>query len=486
MDEFFYMKFFHPGDENKELTYNDVFLMPQRSDVESRFRVDLTPTENIGTTLPLIVANMMAVAGRRMAETVARRGGLVVLPQDLTIERVSEIVTFVKSAHHVFETPVVLHESESVQTALNLIYKRAHGAIIVVDDNNRPSGIFTEKDAYMRDKFVSLGQIMTRDLITVPEYASPREIFAIFHEKRLSIVPVVKVDGTLRGVLTKKGALRAEMYRPAINHNGQLMTAVAVGINRNLEERIGRLLDLGVDIIVLDTAHGHQNKMIEAIKMVRGMIGAYRPLVAGNIVTAAAAKDFIEAGASILKVGVGPGAMCTTRMMTGMGRPQFSAVRETVEVARTLGAHVWADGGVKYPRDVALALAAGASSVMIGSWWAGTYESPADMRKDNEGQLYKENYGMASRRAVQNRNEKHDPYHQAMKQYFEEGISEGRMYLKAGEESAEDIIDRITAGLRSACTYAGATNLEEFFEQAVVGVQTASGYQEGKAHERGW
>lgn len=454
--------------------------------MESRWRVDLRPVSNIGTTIPIVVANMMAVAGRRMAETVARRGGLVVLPQDLTMERVEQIITFVKNAHHVFETPVVLHEDESVQTALNLIYKRSHGAIVVVDGQNKPSGIFTEKDAHMRDKFVSLSQVMTRELITVPEFANLQEIFSVLHEKRLSIVPVVKQDGTLAGVMTKKGALRSELYRPALNHNGQLMTAVAVGISRNLEEKVTSLLTMGVDVIVLDTAHGHQSRMLEAIRTVRSLIGPHRTLAAGNIVSAEAAQDFIEAGANILKVGVGPGAMCTTRMMTGMGRPQFSAVYNVSQVARRMGAHVWADGGIKHPRDVALALAAGASSAFFGSWWAGTYESPADTRKDTDGKMYKENYGMASRRAVQNRNEKQDAYHQAMKQYFEEGISEGKMYLKPGEESAEDIIDHITAGLRSACTYAGATNLEEFYNNAVVGVQTASGYQEGKASERGW
>ncbi|MFH1711701.1 MAG: GuaB1 family IMP dehydrogenase-related protein [Patescibacteria group bacterium] len=481
------MKFLHPEDERRELTYQDLFLMPKYSDVGSRMKVDLTPVDGVGTTLPIIVANMMAVAGRRMAETVTRRGGLVVLPQDYSLERIEQIVKYVKQCHHVFETPVVLEESESVQTALNLIYKRAHGAIIVVDHQHRPVGIFTEADAAMRDKFVTIGSVMTRDVVTVESYRTPQEIFQVLHNQRLPIVPVVYSDGSLAGVMTRKGTLRATMYKPAVNDKNEMLTAAAVGIREGVEETVKRLMEIGVDVIVLDTAHGHQKKMLEAIRSIRAIVGPDRPLAAGNIVSEQAAKDFIDAGANILKVGVGPGAVCTTRMMTGMGRPQFSAVYRTSQIARQHGAHVWADGGIRHPRDVALAIAAGASAAYFGSWWAGTYESPADIQHDGDGGLFKENFGMASRRAVKNRNENQiSVFDLAKKQYFEEGISHSKMYLKNREESAEDIIDHITAGLRSACTYAGANNLEEFYQNAVVGVQSASGFYEGKALEGGW
>ena len=197
-------------------------------------------------------------------------------------------------------------------------------------------------------------------------------------------------------------------------------------------------------------------------------------------------NDLLDAGADIVKVGVGPGAMCTTRMMTGVGRPQFSAVVECAAAARARGCHVWADGGLRHPRDVALALAAGAAGVMIGSWFAGTYESAAEAVPDPSGRIYKENYGMASRRAVSRRARNDTPYQRALKTLFEEGISESRMYLDPEAPGVEDLIDRIIAGVRSACTYAGARSIDEFHERAVIGVQSLAGYTEGKPLMDGW
>jgi IMP dehydrogenase len=210
------------------------------------------------------------------------------------------------------------------------------------------------------------------------------------------------------------------------------------------------------------------------------------PIVAGNVVTEQAVRDLVEAGADILKVGVGPGAMCTTRMMTAVGRPQFSAVLETSAAARELGAHVWADGGVRYPRDVALALAAGGASVMIGSWFAGTIEAPGQLDRDHEGRLYKESWGMASTKAVKGRFERLDAFELARKTLFAEGISSSRIYLDPLRPSVEDLLDMITTGLRSSFTYAGARTLPEFHERALVGIQSAAGYEEGKALPVSW
>jgi IMP dehydrogenase len=210
------------------------------------------------------------------------------------------------------------------------------------------------------------------------------------------------------------------------------------------------------------------------------------PLVAGNVVSADGVNDLIATGADVVKVGVGPGAMCTTRMMTGVGRPQFSAVLECAAAARAAGKSIWADGGVRYPRDVALALAAGAGSVMIGSWFAGTYESTGNLMTDAQGRLYKESYGMASARAVKMRTRDSSGFERARAGLFEEGISTGRMYLDPDRPSVEDLIDSIVAGVRSSCTYAGAANLEEFHDFAVVGVQSNSGYDEGRPQHVSW
>jgi IMP dehydrogenase len=225
--------------------------------------------------------------------------------------------------------------------------------------------------------------------------------------------------------------------------------------------------------------------MLDALREVRSL-DPQVPVVAGNVVSAAGTRDLVAAGADIVKVGVGPGAMCTTRMMTGVGRPQFSAVLECAGAADELGAHVWADGGVRHPRDVALALAAGASSVMIGSWFAGTHESPGDLHEDADGRRYKESFGMASARAVLQRTSAESAFDRARKGLYEEGISASRMYLDPQRPGVEDLIDQICAGLRSACTYAGARDLRELADLAVVGLQSAAGFHEGRPLPAGW
>jgi IMP dehydrogenase len=303
---------------------------------------------------------------------------------------------------------------------------------------------------------------------------------------------VVEGDRLL-GVLTRKHALRAALYRPAVDANGRLIIGAAVGINGDVAGRAESLLGAGIDVLVVDTAHGHQEKMLQSLKSVREVrdrladsSGVRVPLVAGNVVSTSGVIDLVDAGADVVKVGVGPGAMCTTRMMTGVGRPQFSAVLDCAEAARGLGRSIWADGGVRHPRDVALALAAGASSVMIGSWFAGTYESTGNLMTDSQGRPYKDSYGMASARAVRMRTKDSSGFERARAALFEEGISTGRMYLDPERPSVEDLIDSIVAGVRSSCTYAGASNLEEFHEFAVVGIQSQTGYEEGRPQHLSW
>jgi IMP dehydrogenase len=467
-----------------DLTYNDVFMVPSRSAVTSRLDVDLSAADGSGTTIPIVVANMTAVSGRRMAETIARRGGIAVLPQDIPIDVVAEVIGWVKRRDLIVDTPITLGPADTVGQALGLLPKRAHGAVIVTADE-RPVGVVTEADCQGVDRFAQLRDVMSRDLVTLRGTVDPRAAFDTLHGRGHRLAPVVGPDGRLTGVLTRTGALRATLYTPATDAEGRLRIAVAIGVNGDVAARTKALLDAGADLIVVDTAHGHQEKMIDALRQVRAL-GPGVPIVAGNVVTAAGVRDLVEAGADIVKVGVGPGAMCTTRMMTGVGRPQFSAVAECAAAARRLGRHVWADGGVRHPRDVALALAAGAANVMIGSWFAGTYESPGDLQRAADGRLYKESFGMASARAVRLRTADDSPFDRARKALFEEGISTSRMYLDPRRPGVEDLLDSIIAGLRSACTYAGARTLEEFHERAVLGVQRASGFAEGMPLATSW
>ena len=446
--------------------------------------VDLGATDNTGTTIPLVVANMTAISGRRMAETVARRGGMAVIPQDIPFEIVSDVISWVKSRHIIFDTPVTLNPNETVADAIDLITKRAHGALIVVE-NNSPVGIITEVDCENVDRFTQLNKIMSKDLVTLNDDVTPKEAFEFLTQQRRKLAPVINKSGKLVGIITRTGALRATMYQPALDANGKLKVAAAVGINGDVAGKAKQLLAAGADVLVVDTAHGHQKKMIEALKTIKAL-NPKVPIVAGNVVTASGTKELIDAGADIIKVGVGPGAMCTTRMQTGVGRPQFSAVLECAAEAKKYGKTIWADGGVRHPRDVALALAAGASQVMIGSWFAGTYESPSDLREDSDGRLYKESFGMASARAVAARTASEDAFDRARKSLFEEGISSSRMYINPARPGVEDLIDEIIAGLRSSCTYSGAANLIEFNEKAVIGIQSAAGYAEGRPLFTSW
>jgi IMP dehydrogenase len=468
-----------------DLTYADVFMVPSLSDVPSRFSVDLTTPDGIGTSIPVVVSNMTAVAGRRMAETVARRGGIAVLPQDIPLDVLETVIEYVKSRHLLYDTPITLGPTNTIGDALGLIHKRAHGAVVIVDDDRHPIGIFTEHDAAGNDRFTQLQQVMSQDVVVLPDGAAPQEVFDRLSDRRLSMAPVVGGDGRLIGCVTRTGALRSTIYLPAVDADGRLLVAAAVGISGDPATKAKALLGFGADVLVIDTAHGHQTRALRAIEEVRA-VAPDASIVAGNVVTPEGTRDLINAGADVVKVGVGPGAMCTTRMMTGVGRPQFSAVHDCAQEAARLGKVVWADGGVRHPRDVALALAAGAANVMFGSWLAGTYESAADTLRDPDGRLYKESFGMASNRAVKTRNRKETAFERARKELFEEGISTSRMYLDTERPGVEDLIDDIVAGCRSACTYAGAANIGEFAARAVVGVQSAAGYSEGLPHRTSW
>jgi IMP dehydrogenase len=370
--------------------------------------------------------------------------------------------------------------------ALGLLPKRAHRAAIVVDESGkRPVGIVTEADLTGVDRFTQVHEVMTRDPLLIAEDADPEEAFDALATAHHPAAPVVDSAGNLVGILTRPGALRARLYTPNVDAQGRLRVAAAVGINGDVVGKARALLEAGVDVLVMDTAHGHQEKMLDALRAVRAL-DPQVPVAAGNVVSAAGTRDLIEAGADIVKVGVGPGAMCTTRMMTAVGRPQFSAVLECATEARRHGKHVWADGGVRHPRDVALALAAGASNVMIGSWFAGTLESPGDLFTDERGRHYKESFGMASSRAVRNRTGTDSAYDRARKALFEEGISSARMFVDPERPSVEDVIDQIVAGVRSSFTYAGARTVAQFADRAVVGLQSQAGFAEGRPLHTSW
>lgn len=476
------MNFLHPDrDVQLELSLEDVFIVPALFDGVSRRDVSLVPTDIIGASHPVVSANMNAVTGKRMAETMARCGGLGVLPQDMSFETVERIVNHVKNAHTQFDTALTVTRDATLRDVQGIIRKRAHGAVVVVEDS-RPVGLVTLSDLRARDQYSRAGDVMSTHLVTLSSDVSARDAFMQMDAARVKCAPVVDSDGKLVGIWTKDATVRASLFSPACDKNGKLQIAAAVGISSGAGKQAAQLVDFGVDVIVLDTAHGHQRRMLESIANVRSEIGSDIPIVAGNVCTAEGTKALIEAGADIIKVNVGPGAMCTTRMKTGAGRPTFSAARACADQARKMGKHIWADGGVKYPRDVALYLAAGASRVMVGTMLCPTFESPGDIHEDANGRFYKENYGMASARAVRDRASELDPFDQATKALFREGISTSKIYINPAAGSVSDLLVDIVTGVQSSFTYVGASDIPSFYEKVVVGVQSASGYVEGTPH----
>ncbi len=475
------MQFLHPEyDEQLELSLDDVFVVPSYFDGNTRLDTDLTPADFAGGSHPVVAANMNAVTGRRMAEAMARFGGIAVLPQDMDFATVKRVVGYVKRAAPRFDTPLSVTADATLRDVQGIIRKRAHDMVVVVDGSGRPIGIVTQADLRDRDQYTPVRRIMSTEMVTVQASISNQDAFTSMERNRVKAVPVVDGDGLLSGVLVRDNTLRQELLRPSLDPQGCLMVAAAIGINGNPAENAGAYVDLGIDVIVLDTAHGHQRTMLEAIRAVRKVVGDGVPIVAGNVCTPEGTRDLIKAGADIVKVNIGPGAMCTTRIQTAVGRPTFTSVLHCAQEARRLGCHVWADGGVRAPRDVALYLAAGAARVMVGTLLAGTYESPGDIKEDHEGRMYKENHGMASSRAVNERTADLDPFERARRGFFREGISTSRIYILEGCESVGVVLTEMITGMQSSFTYVGARTCEEFHANTVVGVQTNAGFLEGK------
>ncbi|KAB1655063.1 GuaB1 family IMP dehydrogenase-related protein [Pseudoclavibacter chungangensis] len=469
-----------------ELTYSDVFLVPSRSDVGSRLAVRLDSGDGTGMRVPIVASNMNAVTGPRLAASLARRGGLAVLPQDLDAEAAIDAVGWVKSQDPLWDTPFEATAATTVDELGELVPPVEGFGVVVRDAEGEPLGVVELSDLARIPGDAVLGDLVRPGgaVVEVTDGLDGRGAFDALQELGTGFARVER-EGVLVGTISERGALRATIDPANVDASGRLAVAAAIGVSGDPVERARRLVEAGADVLVLDTAHGHQSAMLRALERVReAELGV--PLVAGNVVTASGTRDLVAAGATVAKVGVGPGAMCTTRMMTAVGRPQFSAVLETAETAQALGAHVWADGGVRYPRDVALALAAGASAVMIGSWFAGTVEAPGVVRHDEQGRRYKESFGMASTKAVRGRFGRLDAYELARKALFAEGISSSSILIDPLRPSVEDLLDMITSGVRSSFTYAGAADLRQFRDRAKVGVQSAAGYEEGKALPVSW
>jgi len=477
------MKFNNPIYENEELTYQDVFLFQNYFEWKSRLEIDVTPTNSFGTKIPIIVSNMNAVAGKRMAETMARYWGLAVLPQDMSLETLERVIKHVKNANPKYDTPITVKLNNTIRDAMWIIHKRNHDCVVMIDDNFKAIWIFKTKDLENIDQFSLLWNIKRWQLIIWAEWISNEDAFNLMDEKNISSLPIVDKNWILKWILTKKNTIRNSIYSPNLDKNWQLNLAVAIWIN-SFEEKVNKLFELGVDIFVLDTAHWYQKSMIENIKKFRKMFGDKPTLIAGNVITESATRDLIKAWANWVKVWIWPGAMCTTRIKTGVGRPQFTAVYKCAQEAKKHWWFVRADGWIRSPRDMILALAAWANHVMRWSLFAGTFESVWDVKYDMDWSMYKDNYGMASKKAVSLRNQNTSKFELSKREMFREWISTSKIYIKKWKESVWDIVDDFIAWLRSAMTYVWANDLKEFHEKAVIGVQTNAGFTEWEPLEK--
>ena len=441
------------------LTFDDVLLIPQASNVlphEVDLRTSLT--KGINLNLPLISAAMDTVTESRMAIAMAREGGLGIIHKNMSIEEQAMQVDKVKrSEHGVITDPFFLHPENLVKDAVELMEKYRISGVPVTREDGKLVGILTNRDLRFENNYQQpISNVMTKEgLVTAPEGTSLDEAKVILGRHRIEKLPIVDEEGYLKGLITIKDIEKTIQYpNSARDGNGRLLVGAAVSTAANAIDRISALVDARVDIVAIDTAHGHSAGVIKKVEEIRAKFPNL-PIIAGNVATAAATEALIKAGADVVKVGIGPGSICTTRVVAGIGVPQLTAIMDCAEMADKYGKKIIADGGIKYSGDIVKALAAGGSAVMVGSMLAGTLESPGEVEL-YQGRSYKVYRGMGSLGAMAAGSS--DRYFQeGTKKFVPEGV-EGRVPYRG---SVADIIYQMKGGLRSGMGYCGKATIEE-------------------------
>ncbi len=466
--------------KKRALTFEDVLLVPQHSTVLPK-EVDVTTrlTRNVSLNIPIVSAAMDTVTEFKAAIAMARLGGIGVIHKNMDIEsQVLQVKKVKKSESGIIIDPIYISPEASVAEADALMAEYKISGVPVVDEARKLIGIITNRDMrFISDMSLKVKEVMTpAPLVTAPKGTTLEEAAQVLQKHKIEKLPIVEEDGTLAGLITIKDIEKKEQY-PNANKDefGRLRVAAAIGVGQL--DRARALVEAGVDAIVLDSAHGHSQGIIDTLKMIKKELDV--DVVAGNIATAAAARDLIEAGADAVKVGIGPGSICTTRIVAGVGVPQISAIDEVAEEARKHDVPVIADGGIKYSGDIAKALAVGASSVMLGSALAGTYEAPGEMIIYN-GRQFKEYRGMGSIGAMTKGST--DRYFQegtAADKLVPEGI-EGRVPYRG---KIADVIHQMIGGLRSSMGYCGSESIPVFWEKAEFVEITSAGLKESHVHD---
>lgn len=473
--------------ENPGLTFDDVLLVPRRSSIRSRGDVSTATrlSRHLKMQIPIISANMDTVTESDMAVAMARAGGIGIIHRFITPERQAEEVRRVKRAEsYIVEPPYTLPPDATVGEARKMMDDRGIGGLVIVDADNRPLGIVTRRDlqfVFENHHPVTMWMTPADKLVTAPAGTSLEEARRILHEHRVEKLPLLNEDGRLAGLITARDIVQLMQYPNATkDHKGRLRVGAAVGVQPGFLERAAMLLEAGADLIAVDIAHGHSDNAIEAIQALRREFGDIE-IIAGNVATGEGTRDLIEAGADAVKVGVGPGSICITRIVTGFGVPQLTAIADCAAVAREYDVPIIADGGIRNSGDLVKALAAGASSVMLGSLLAGTRESPGVVITRN-GRRYKVSRGMASLGAAMSRPDRQyedgedDP---AWTRMVAEGVEAAVPY----QGSVDDVLHQLLGGLRSGLSYGGARTIEELQANAEFVPITVAGLKESKPHD---
>ncbi|WP_297281410.1 IMP dehydrogenase [uncultured Anaerococcus sp.] len=446
------------------LTFDDVLLVPGPSEVLPN-EVDTTTylTKKIKLNIPMMSAGMDTVTESQMAIAMARQGGIGIIHKNMPIKEQARQVDVVKrSEHGVITDPFYLHPDNILQDALDIMRNYRISGVPIVDKDMYLKGILTNRDVRFQDDFsIRVDHIMTKDnLVLGYEGIKMEQAIKLMESAKVEKLPIVDNDNKLKGLITIKDIEKSKQYpNSARDENDRLLVGAAVGITNDMFDRVKALVDANVDVITVDTAHGHSKNVLITIKNLKEKYPDLQ-VIAGNVATADATRDLIEAGADAIKVGIGPGSICTTRVVTGIGVPQITAIIDCVNEAKKYGIPVIADGGIKYSGDITKALACGASVIMAGSLFAGTEESPGETILF-EGRQYKEYRGMGSLAAMKDGSG--DRYFQTnTKKYVPEGV-EGRIAYKG---AVGEVVYQLLGGLKSGMGYVGSKDLNELYEKA--------------------
>ena len=466
------------------LTFDDVLLVPKYSDISSRTQTDLSTklSRNISINIPFVSANMDTVTESSMAVAMARVGGIGTIHRFLTIqEQSSEVLKVKRSGSVMIENPYSISSDKSISDALDYAEDKEISGLLVVDSNSKLVGIVTERDLLFANSNGIISDVMTKGVVTAKPGVTLDEAKQILHKHRIEKLPIVDNSGIIKGLITSKDITNnADFPHASKDKKGRPLVGAAVGVKGDFLERSESLLEAGVDVLVVDIAHGHSENAISTIRNIKKAFPDCE-LIAGNIATAQGAEDLIKAGVDAVKVGVGSGSICITRVITGSGVPQLTAVMDCAKIGKDYGIPIISDGGTRTSGDATKALAAGASSVMIGSMLGGTDESPGTVLTKN-GKRYKVYRGMASLAASIGRKSKETgsiSFDDDLNDYVAEGVEAMVPY----KGTVTDILKQLTGGVRSGLSYCGAHTIPQMQENAEFIKMSRAGFAESQPHD---